>query len=73
MALFERGGLPRVLNDNPGDVRISMRLIGTENNEGVRRSQPIKGNISRNLTIKNAKVSEVAEAIAEFLFGGDDE
>ena len=73
MALFERGGLPKALNDNHGDVRITMRLIATENTEVQKKGQPVRGNISRNLTIKNAKLSEVAEAITEFLFGGDDE
>ena len=73
MALFERGGLPRVEDDNPGDVRVTMRLVGTEETESTRKGQPVKGNISRSVTIKNAKVSEVEEAITEFLFGGDDE
>ena len=73
MALFERGGLPRAQDDNPGDVRISIRLLNSESEEGIRKGQPVKGNICRNFTIKNAKVSEVAEAITEFLFGGDDE
>ncbi|QDP52453.1 MAG: hypothetical protein Unbinned1606contig1000_12 [Prokaryotic dsDNA virus sp.] len=66
MALFERGGKPKRHDDNQGSVRVTIRLLG-------KGGKVVIGNIGRNLTVKNAKVSEVTEAITEFLFGGDDE
>lgn len=66
MALFERGGKAHATNDDKGTIRLTIRLVGES-----RKS--VKSNICRDLTINNAKVSEVSEAITEFLFGGDDE
>lgn len=66
MSLFERGGLPKAEDDKPGKVRVVIRLVG-------KGGKPIKGNICRNFTAKNAKVSEVFEAITGCLFGETEE
>ena len=72
MPRFERGGLPKATDDRKGQVRVSLRLIAKAG-PGTGQ-QTIKGNICRNLTVGDAKVSEVMEAIIDCLFGeGDDE
>lgn len=59
---------PDVLNDEPSDekerVRIYVRAIDIANNS-VKR-----GTISRSFTVRDAKVSEVADAVERALFGG---
>jgi len=62
MARFERGGSRKAEDDNYGSVRIQVKLLNN-------KSRPIPRNICRSLTVKNAKVSEVTEAIVDSLFG----
>lgn len=69
MALFERGGRTRKedMVDKRGSVYVVIKRIGT--GEDAAKGHPVKGNISRSLTVSGAKVSEVYEAVEGFLFG----
>ena len=73
MALFERGGHTNkpCVADERGSVYVTIRLVGTGIN--APKGRCIKGNISRSFTVAEAKVSEVSEAVIDFLFGGDND
>jgi hypothetical protein len=60
---FERSGVPRAKDDEAGKIRVHVFLCGDAGYHAA-------GNITRSYTIKNAKVSAVAKALEEALFGG---
>jgi hypothetical protein len=73
MALFERGGHKHspCVGDERGSVYVTIRLVGT--GKDAPKGQAIKGNITRSFTVSEAKVSEVNEAVLDFLFGDDND
>lgn len=63
---FERavpGGGVANASDEEGSVRVIVQLF--------RDSKYVTGNISRTVTVANARVSEVAAAVEEALFGSN--
>jgi hypothetical protein len=63
MPRFERGG-KHGNRDDCGEIRVEIRRM--------ERGKAAKGNISRTFRVSDSKVSEVTEAIMNFLFGDDE-
>jgi len=65
MARFQRETVTRNTDDMKGKVRVTIRLLG-------QHGKSPKGNISRLITLTDARVGEVTEAITKCLFEEDE-